>query len=156
LWAFIEGGGATIFRDAPYSMIYWLCFERVRPIFENKLYSIDRGGSSSSSSNSINSNSNRNSSSIYSSNRYYASTNFVCGALSGAFAAFITHPMDVIKTKQQLMAEHKPKMPFIERLQHSIKTSGFLSLYKGLALRLAIVYSKWCYNGDCVRSCKAF
>jgi hypothetical protein len=118
LKGFYRGWGATIMRDSPYSMVYWLCFEKFRTLLEPKLDLERRPGEPI---------------------QYNVSTNFVCGALSGALAASFTHPMDVIKTKHQLLAVNEKKLSLVDSIRNTIKSSGFLSLYKGLGLRLAIV-----------------
>eukprot|EP01031_Cornospumella_fuschlensis_P031949 gene31949-38629_t len=70
------GWMATILRDCPYSAIYWFSFEYLRPMYKNSLNS-------------------------YAMSNVALST-FLSGATSGLIAACVTHPFDVVKTKQQL------------------------------------------------------
>ncbi len=72
LW---RGLQPTLWRDVPFSAIYWLFLEQLRkrifPKLEND--SLEKAGAS-----------------------------FVCGALSGSMAALLTTPFDVAKTRQQV------------------------------------------------------
>nr|XP_046920361.1 solute carrier family 25 member 40-like isoform X2 [Dermatophagoides farinae] len=67
LW---NGLNATLLRDVPFSIIYWLNYENLKRIFEMKEF--DFGFS------------------------------FLAGATSGAIAATITLPFDVVKTHRQI------------------------------------------------------
>jgi hypothetical protein len=85
LSAFYRGLGSTIMRDTPFSAIYWMSFETVkRKVYAPFVHGVDNANESSSSED--------------------ATVNFLSGSTSGALAAIITHPFDVLKTQSQLAA----------------------------------------------------
>jgi len=69
-----RGLGPTLLRDVPFSCLYWLGYERIKAI------AVARS----------------------SDGRLSPVTSFFAGAASGTVAAFVTTPLDVIKTRQQL------------------------------------------------------
>jgi len=95
-----KGLGPTLYRDVPFSAIYWLCLERFKSIL-NQRYADSVIDSKISP--------------------LMASTNaFISGALSGMIAAFCTTPFDVVKTRQQMellqqvASEEKQKMDLVK------------------------------------------
>lgn len=76
----------TLYRDVPFSGIYWVCIEQFRSWNKHR---IDNNDSSYSSSRSKETTTN------------IIMESFVFGAISGMIAAACTAPMDIIKTRQQ-------------------------------------------------------
>lgn len=91
LW---RGLTLTMWRDVPFSGIYWWGYETVR----NALTDMENPASSSSSRPRSSSRSNENHTTTF-------LKSFVSGATSGAIAALITTPFDVGKTRKQVF-EH--------------------------------------------------
>lgn len=83
--AFYRGLGSTIMRDTPFSAIYWMTFETVKRILYAPLVLDDSNVEENSSTK-------------------HATVNFLSGSTSGALAAIVTHPFDVLKTQLQLAA----------------------------------------------------
>ena len=81
LW---RGLQPTLWRDVPFSAIYWSILEPSKKWMTRKLLSSRREGENVAWWET-------------------GSISFVCGALSGAIAAAITTPFDVAKTRQQLI-----------------------------------------------------
>lgn len=118
LW---RGLGPTLWRDVPFSGIYWAGFESL------KVYL-----SSSSSPISL---------------APGLGTTFISGAASGMIASILTSPFDVLKTRRQVFtpsphcdpkALHHPAstMPL---LAHIVKTEGWRALFAGIVPRTAKV-----------------
>lgn len=132
------GWMATILRDCPYSALYWFSFEYLRPMYKFTLDS-------------------------YSVSNIALST-FLSGATSGLVAASLTHPFDVVKTKQQLailppstQASMSPELLSVQvsysgslpakpasssvgsRLWSIYSREGVRGLYSGLSMRLLTV-----------------
>lgn len=76
LW---KGLGPTLWRDVPFSCLYWLGYESLKRRLRRDGY----GGGAAYG-------------------ELDPSASFVCGALSGACAAFLTTPFDVLKTRRQV------------------------------------------------------
>ena len=75
-----RGWVSTVWRDVPFSMIYWFNYEKLKTlVIKHKFQNA-----------SLNS---------------YET--FMCGATSGAVAAFITCPLDVVKTHRQVQLGEK-------------------------------------------------
>lgn len=82
--AFYRGLSSTIMRDTPFSAIYWMSFEAVKNNVYSHLLLHEDNRESTRTEN--------------------ATVNFLSGSTSGALAAIITHPFDVLKTQSQLAA----------------------------------------------------
>lgn len=77
--ALYQGLRPTLWRDVPFSAIYWFCIEELRAIWKER----------------------RSASTILFSPMEQAGQEFANGALSGMIAAAVTTPFDVVKTRQQ-------------------------------------------------------
>ena len=131
LW---RGLTLTMWRDVPFSGIYWWGYEAIRDRLTDVREAADlRGGRPRSKG--------RNSGN-------HASTfvdSFIAGAMSGAFASLVTTPFDVGKTRQQVLERTKgkggegtlrPEELSMPRFLHSIwKEEGIGGLFKGWAAR---------------------
>lgn len=78
LW---RGASPTLWRDVPFSAVYWMGYETFKKALADK-----RERSSSS----------------FWKNLGVGWSSFVCGASSGAIAATVTHPFDLVKTRRQI------------------------------------------------------
>lgn len=116
-----RGYRSTVFRDVPYSSIYWLVFENLKSRSTDKGLSVNV-------------------------------VNFLAGAAGGIVAALVTHPFDVLKTRQQLASPtftdfHTTRIPCASTLSVAppltllsmYHEGGLGSWYRGLQLRLATV-----------------
>ncbi|XP_046920361.2 mitochondrial glutathione transporter SLC25A40 isoform X2 [Dermatophagoides farinae] len=108
LW---NGLNATLLRDVPFSIIYWLNYENLKRIFEMKEF--DFGFS------------------------------FLAGATSGAIAATITLPFDVVKTHRQielgkqLVGDRDTKSKKTKDIMMKIYNErGYRGLFAGIVPRL--------------------
>lgn len=109
LW---RGLSPTLWRDVPFSAMYWTSMELVR----DKLLSSPRFVNDS----------------IIAQNPRVASS-FVAGAIGGVFAAFITHPFDVAKTRQQIASLELLAAPSSEAAVPSAATRPTLKLIRDIA-----------------------
>jgi solute carrier family 25, member 39/40 len=82
--ALYRGLRPTLWRDVPFSAIYWLCLEEMRLVWKERA---------------------RSTASISPSEQ--AMQAFVNGAVSGMIAACFTTPFDVLKTRQQQLAQQQ-------------------------------------------------
>ncbi|KAI8086250.1 mitochondrial carrier domain-containing protein [Halteromyces radiatus] len=109
LW---RGLPPTLYRDVPFSAIYWMGYEETKQILLS--YDNDMNGLQAS---------------------------FLAGAFSGMIAAGLTTPFDVAKTKRQVdggRGELKDiRVPAI--LQQIYRQEGIHGLFRGLSARLAKV-----------------
>ncbi|KAL9548864.1 hypothetical protein PS6_006389 [Mucor atramentarius] len=110
LW---RGLPPTLWRDVPFSAIYWMGYEECKKAIElNYKYSMNE-----------------------------LQVSFVAGALSGMFAAAVTTPFDVAKTRRQVDAgREKPslvdsRVPAI--LKQIYQQNGVRGLFRGLTPRVA-------------------
>ncbi|WVQ94101.1 hypothetical protein IAU59_001179 [Kwoniella sp. CBS 9459] len=110
LW---RGLGPTLWRDVPFSGIYWAGFELLKSLFT----------SSSSPLPPLSP----------------ISTSFVSGFLSGTVSAIVTQPFDVLKTRRQVFnpspgcqTTHAATIPLA---MHVIRTEGWNALFAGLSAR---------------------
>ncbi|CEG69885.1 hypothetical protein RMATCC62417_05877 [Rhizopus microsporus] len=102
LW---RGLPPTLWRDVPFSAIYWMGYETCKRHFESSVDELE--------------------------------ASFLAGAVSGMFAAAVTTPFDVAKTKRQVNATGHVKVP--EILEHVYKQEGIRGLFRGLTPRIAKV-----------------
>ncbi|KAF1796917.1 mitochondrial carrier domain-containing protein [Mucor lusitanicus] len=110
LW---RGLPPTLWRDVPFSAIYWMGYEECKKAIElNHKYNMNE-----------------------------LQVSFVAGALSGMFAAAVTTPFDVAKTRRQVDAgREKPllvdsRVPAI--LKQIYQQNGVKGLFRGLTPRVA-------------------
>lgn len=108
LW---RGLPPTLWRDVPFSAIYWMGYEETKRTIELQ------------------------------GNLSELETSFLAGALSGMFAAAVTTPFDVAKTRRQVDAGKElpslndSKVPSI--LKQIYQQDGIRGLFRGLAPRIA-------------------
>mmetsp|Transcript_52576 Transcript_52576/g.128478 ORF Transcript_52576/g.128478 Transcript_52576/m.128478 type:complete len:391 (+) Transcript_52576:72-1244(+) len=116
LW---QGLGPTLWRDVPFSAIYWVIAERTRDSI------LKRGGEPSVLGTEPMSNTLR--------------ANVIAGVVGGTVASLVTHPFDVIKTKSQLEAAQRsddyPKSTFAIG-RKMVKERGLGALWRGMVPRL--------------------
>ena len=138
LW---KGLGPTLWRDVPFSAVYWLGVENIRSFLNNR-------------SNS------KCTPDLKQSPFIVAWHSFVGGALSGIMAAFLTAPFDVVKTRIQsqmhdipakiavlecnhsgatALADLTKSSSTLEYMFHIGKTEGTSSLWRGNVTRMAKV-----------------
>lgn len=134
---FYRGWSSTILRDAPFSAIYWLSYERLKTYFSSMIPNkqLDRNFE-------YNKEKLRNNTEVYyltedhdhnynGNDRIYDVTDnrrndshfvtFLSGASAGVLSAILTHPFDVLKTQQQL----SPK-PWINKAEGIISDNEVL------------------------------
>jgi len=106
---FWRGLSPTLWRDVPFSALYWMSVEKIRASdwiqqFDSK-----------------------------------AARTFVAGCTSGTMAALLTHPFDVIKTRRQVfdLANRSPptKSTFLMMLR-IVQSDGIAGLYVGVFPRV--------------------
>ncbi|CAI5744447.1 unnamed protein product [Peronospora destructor] len=107
----LNGLGATLARDVPFSAIYWTFYENLQRRLnttEHELTKTQRA--------------------------------FVCGAVSGAIAATATTPFDVVKTLQQVtMTTQGSQTSGLQVLRKVVASKGISGAFTGLGARLARV-----------------
>lgn len=114
-----RGAGVTLLRELPFTMIQFPLWEAL------KAWHVGRYGPSSSHLAST-------SSSISPGEAIGAIPAALYGSLSGAVAAGITTPLDVLKTRLMLARERVGALEMLRRIVH---TSGPMALFAGLAPR---------------------
>ncbi|KAE9357558.1 hypothetical protein PF008_g3110 [Phytophthora fragariae] len=106
----LNGLGATLARDVPFSAIYWTSYENL----QRRLNSVEQ---------------------LTRTQRAFA-----CGAVSGAIAATVTTPFDVVKTLQQVsMTAQGSQRSGMMVLRQVIASNGVGGAFTGLSARLARV-----------------
>ncbi|KAG6576579.1 Mitochondrial Carrier (MC) Family [Phytophthora cinnamomi] len=106
----LNGLGATLARDVPFSAIYWTSYENL----QRRMYSVEE---------------------LTRTQRAFA-----CGAVSGAIAATVTTPFDVVKTLQQVCMTAQGSQPSgMVVLRQVVATKGVSGAFTGLSARLARV-----------------
>ncbi|KAK9455660.1 mitochondrial carrier domain-containing protein [Dipodascopsis uninucleata] len=117
LW---RGLGFTLWRDVPFSAVYWACYEHTRGLIERYKRSRDSRASNRAPS--------------YSETFVEA---FTAGAASGSFAAFVTTPFDVGKTRRQVLQNKDPKLNRMSAILLKVANEeGIQGLFRGLGPRV--------------------
>ncbi|CAH0478339.1 unnamed protein product [Peronospora belbahrii] len=107
----LNGLGATLARDVPFSAIYWMSYENLQRRLIATKEEMTRTHRA-----------------------------FVCGAVSGAIAATITTPFDVVKTLQQVsMTAQGSQTSGMRMLRQVVASKGMAGAFTGLGARLARV-----------------
>lgn len=117
----------TLWRDVPFSGIYWLCYER----FKSKISELLQADFDSHRSNKNNE------------DWKLFTTSFLSGSISGTIAAFCTNPFDVGKTRLQITTQEahakgeKIKKPSMFKFLTDIyRNEGAGALYSGFGPRV--------------------
>ena len=115
----------TLWRDVPFSGIYWLLYELSKAEFTHLLKA------------DFNSRATKDSTSLANNDWRVFSTSFLSGSLAGTVAAILTHPFDVGKTRMQIGAPANGTKPSMFNSLYSIwANEGTLALYSGLGPRV--------------------
>lgn len=72
--------------------------------------------------------------------------NAIAGAVAGAMTAFLTCPLDVVRTRlqvQHLIRDSQPKMNLANTLSYMLKQEGPLGFFKGLGPQLFGLVPSW-------------
>ncbi|PWY93167.1 membrane transporter [Aspergillus sclerotioniger CBS 115572] len=142
LW---RGLTLTMWRDVPFSGLYWWCYEEVKKyLIENRkaayLHSLPHGVSSASQRQ------------LHDLDTPTFLDSFIAGASSGSLAAFVTTPFDVGKTRQQVFRHmgdapgssagnaaqatlHPEQLPLPKFLMHIFREEGLAGLFRGYVAR---------------------
>ncbi|CEP64055.1 Mtm1p LALA0_S10e01222g [Lachancea lanzarotensis] len=117
--ALFKGLEITLWRDVPFSAIYWGSYEFYRKRSVNYM-------------NTVSSNNHWN----------HFIDSFIGGSISGTIAAILTHPFDVGKTRMQIrfsmnnLNSSHPSKNMFRYLDEIRKNEGIVALYTGLLPRL--------------------
>ena len=141
LWT---GLNLTLWRDVPFSAIYWWGYEACRNALTNMRETAD--GRQRISGGGADAWARRHHSRLQENHTATLIDSFVAGATSGAIAAFVTTPFDVGKTRQQVIshvqdlpaagAALRPEELSMPRfLVHIFKEQGLSGLFKGWTAR---------------------
>ncbi|CAG8443640.1 11247_t:CDS:2 [Ambispora leptoticha] len=115
LW---RGLGPTLWRDVPFSAIYWTGYESIRRNIHKRYYMSDDGRGESQE----------------------FKVAFISGAISGMIAATLTTPFDVAKTRRQVALHTNAKNNSMLRIMQSVaKEEGFSGLMRGVVPRVGKV-----------------
>ncbi|KAK9490571.1 mitochondrial carrier domain-containing protein [Lipomyces doorenjongii] len=110
LW---RGLALTLWRDVPFSAVYWTGYEKSRQVLDQ----YNNGRTPGEAETFVQA--------------------FVAGAISGSFAAFVTTPFDVGKTRRQVLRNRDPTMDSMLALLRKIaKEEGVPGLFRGLGPRM--------------------
>lgn len=125
-----RGLAPTLWRDVPFSAIYWVCIEELRVMWR-----VEGGGAPTSVSEQF-------------------GQSFVNGLIAGTVSASCTTPFDVLKTRQQAAIassssachhngasplQQPRKMGTLQALQHVARNEGVAGLWRGNWARTAKV-----------------
>jgi len=136
LW---RGLTLTLWRDVPFSGIYWWGYESIRGIMTEAR---ERGRGRDLRTESSRTRARSRSQSRENHTATFTDS-FVAGASSGAVASIITMPFDVGKTRRQVFVESTAQAPGVEKilapeersmprfLWHIFRTEGFAGLWTG-------------------------
>lgn len=111
LW---RGTVATLYRDVPFSALYWVVAEDVRVRLA----------------------------SAWGSSRDALTVNLAAGLVAGASAAVTTHPFDVIKTRAQVSgsgvgaALNTRAQSTVDAIKNMLAKEGWVALYAGIGPRV--------------------
>jgi len=114
------GYGTLLTRDVLFSGIYWILVENTRNFIKYMR------------NNAIEDN-------TYDDGFTLVLSNAIAGAFSGGVAAFLTLPLDVVKTRRQLYPKEYEKANSYQILHDIYQKEGFESLFTGYRARLAKV-----------------
>lgn len=114
----------TLWRDVPFSGIYWLCYESFKTRYKKLLQNIAPEL-------------------LQFADWKVFTSSFLSGSTAGLIAALLTHPFDVGKTRMQITGDHiqKPGEPYKKKpsmfsyLYKIGKNEGMGALYSGLGPR---------------------
>lgn len=112
------GMGATFYRDVPFSAIYWASFEALKHRMDAPSGSGATGRSGLAAAPQV-------------------VRDFVSGAAAGTVAAFVTTPIDVVKTTMQVDRNAEQHCSMLKTLGCIVRREGVAGLFKGLVPRLA-------------------
>ncbi|KAK9464163.1 mitochondrial carrier domain-containing protein [Lipomyces oligophaga] len=119
LW---RGLTLTLWRDVPFSAVYWAGYENMQRMLT----------SFNNDSRTLSLHTSNNSSSF---DAFFQS--FIAGATAGSFAAFVTTPFDVGKTRRQVLKSKDPKLDgMVAMLREIVRDEGTAGLFKGLVPRM--------------------
>lgn len=123
--ALFTGLQITLWRDVPFSGIYWSFYELFKSSIGNHLKA---DFLSSPNSNVL--------------QWEVLATSFLSGSFAGTIATFFTHPFDVGKTRLQITNDHtnrlgsEPKRSMFRFLANIYKEEGIKALYSGITPRV--------------------
>jgi len=114
LW---RGLGPTLWRDVPFSGLYWAGFEIIKSRLQSDSSPLPPLAP--------------------------ITTSFIAGALSGTMSALVTQPFDVLKTRRQVFTPSPDCSPAalthrastLPLAMHVIKTEGWGALFAGVVPR---------------------
>ncbi|CAE7889162.1 Slc25a38 [Symbiodinium sp. KB8] len=102
------GLGPSILRDAPYSGVYFMLYQRLLPLADAAW-----GGHAASAA------------------------TFSAAFAAGGAATLLTQPFDMLRTRAQLADVAKGEVGMVSILRSVVASEGALALYRGAALRVA-------------------
>lgn len=126
----------TLWRDVPFSALYWTAFERTRTRLRQPVTGLVGSGPAGE-----------------------FSLSFLSGALSGALAAALTTPFDVAKTRTQIRlgeAAGQERLSMLRQLRAIWRGEGLGGLFSGLSPRVFKVAPACAIMIGSYESCKAF
>ncbi|KAK9449005.1 mitochondrial carrier domain-containing protein [Limtongia smithiae] len=111
LW---RGLTLSLWRDVPFSAVYWTSYERWQRFFAAYNKNKPPPGATETFLQA-----------------------FASGAAAGSFAAFVTTPFDVGKTRRQVLRNKDPKLSsMLSLLNHIAKEEGVQGLFRGIVPRM--------------------
>ncbi|KAK7203578.1 mitochondrial carrier protein [Myxozyma melibiosi] len=122
LW---RGLTLTLWRDVPFSAVYWAAYENMRTLLDK--YNQSRQQPLGAINTPLQPPSE------------FATflQAFLSGATAGSFAAFVTTPFDVAKTRRQVLRNRDPSLDgMLSMLRNIAEEEGVAGLFKGLVPRV--------------------